>query len=1332
MLRLISIFTNLALIFLVLMSLSPKGYSQNSALSFETFSVDQGAPTHVSWILQDKTGFLWFATWSGLYRYDGYEFISHKHKPDDTSSLADNSLLVLYADKAGTLWIGSWLGLDRFEQASGTFRHFAPAPAAARGDARNSVWHICDGMDGELWIATGDGLCRFNKADGEFTFQRQDTIGPWNVSIGDIYEDRKGSLWFGTSTGLAKFDFETGKFKYCWSDPSNRHKLGLMSTSVYWINTIYVDDTGILWLGTNGGLVEYNPKEGTFTNYRYDATGLLDPQNPGNRITSICQDVVSGALWIGSQDGFFSFDRRSKTFVRQLDEGIISVYNERSGTLWVATYTAIKKLNRTKLPFRKYPTGDIACALLNGDAGSLWIYAFKKGGWLRFDPRTEQFVPYSFGTDHLYYVYPEGDLALLKRDGSFYIRDTLGNTTFFLGPSWKDFNYSFSYGWKTQRGYYVGTHGGGLYLFDPRTQRVNEIKNLKQSVYLIYEDTFGFLWVATRRGGLFRYDQTNDTFAEFVTDNRNPSSANGKEINQIFQDKKGGLWFATISGLDRYERLTNGFTHLTERDGLPSDNIRGILEDDHGRLWLNTSKGIVRYDPETSHFRYFDVSYGLDLPSDLYYGGGCKARNGEMFFGGATGFTRFHPDSITDNPYIPPVVITSFRKFDKPYPFSDEMRLPYNDNFISFDFAALSYISPARNQYAYKMEGVDEVWVNAGTRRYASYPNLGPGEYVFRVRGSNNEGVWNDAGTSIAIVISPPWWKTVPAYVLYALAVLGLGYYTWKLQVRRIRIRHEYEMTRFEAAKLHEVDEMKSRFFANISHEFRTPLTLILGPVKEISEIVEDEKIRNDLQVVHKNANRLLGLVNQLLDISKLESGNMKLQAVPRNIVPLVKGLSQSFCSYAERKRISLNVTSSKDEVVVYIDRDKFEKILTNVLSNAFKFTPEGGRIEVSITEDEEHVNVRISDTGIGIPADKVPRIFDRFYQVDGSHTREQEGTGIGLALTRELVELHKGRIEVESQEGRGTTITIRIPLGRDHLKSEEICGPEEEEEKHPSLSEVLIHDEGREASVSHVDAATRGAKPALLIVEDNADVREYIRRNLTEAYSIFEAVDGEDGWNTSIEQMPDIIVSDVMMPKMDGFEFCHRLKADERTSHIPVILLTAKASSQDKIEGFDTGADDYIMKPFEPAELESRLRNLLAQRKRLHEHFRKHGLFEIEEQHVTPVDQKFLQKTIAVITEHMSEASFGVESLAAEMAVGRSLLLKKVEALIGEPPNELIRRTRLNKAAKLIESQFGNMSEIALEVGFSNPSYFAKCFRKQFGLSPLHYSRNSSAQKMS
>jgi signal transduction histidine kinase/DNA-binding response OmpR family regulator len=850
---------------------------------------------------------------------------------------------------------------------------------------------------------------------------------------------------------------------------------------------------------------------------------------------------------------------------------------------------------------------------------------------------------------------------------------------------------------------------------------------------------------------------------------KNPSSISGRHVTQIFEDTKGRLWFTTTNGLNRYDRSTNQFTRFTKKNGLAGNNTWDILEDDHGHLWILTTKGISKFDPETNHFTNYDASYGVDPVTDVYFARGHKAKNGEMYFPGAHGFTRFHPDSIKDNPFIPPVIITSFKKSDKSSPFSKEIHLPFNDNFISFEFAALNYISPERNQYAYMMEGVDKDWVYSGTRRYASYPNLDPGEYTFRVKGSNNDGVWNEAGTSVLIIISPPWWKTNYAYIVYSLLVISLIYFMWKMQMKRIKMSHDYEMNRFEAEKLHEMDEMKSRFFANISHEFRTPLTLILGPVRQIIGIIKDEKIKNDLKIVHKNANRLLGLVNQLLDISKLESGSMKLQTSPQNIIPLLKVLLQSFCSYAERKRIILKFNSEFDEIIVYIDKDKIEKIITNILSNALKFTPEGGEVELSVkclslletkkndsviskessTEKSfqnarflpsvemtpafpgqhhligDSVKISIRDSGIGIPKEKLPKIFNRFYQVDGSVTREQEGTGIGLSLTKELVELHKGKIEVESEEGKGTTFTISILLGKEHLKPEEICESLSlSVSKGEGYSEEIIYQEETTSEKKDISLITETKKTSLLIVEDNSDVRDYIKNNLEKDYRILEAIDGEDGLSKSIDEMPDLIVSDVMMPKMDGFKLCDKLKTDERTSHIPIILLTAKASSQDKIEGLETGADDYVMKPFDTKELKARIKNLIEQRKRIHEHFRKHGLFEIEEKDVTPVDKKFLEKIVTVINEHLSDTSFGVELLAEKMSVSRSLLLKKIEALVGESPNELIKRTRLNKAAKLIENKFGNISEIALEVGFNNPSYFAECFKKQFGCSPSQYFR--------
>jgi len=1342
-------FRNFLLHVLVCLIFSPCINPQQEELPFEHYSIEQGMPTFVTSILQDRNGFMWFNSWDGLYRYDGYNFISYKHDPDDSTSIDNTYGSTLYEDRAGILWLGTRRGLEKFDPIKKSFTHYTPNPLVTANDKSNNVWTICEDKDGLLWVGTGDGLYKFDKALGKFTCMRYDSTDSGSVSHNFIlssYKDNDGMLWFGTAAGLDRFDFETGKFVHYWNIPDRKRIWE--NNSKYCVNTIFGDDTGILWLGTNGGLVEFNIEKGSSYIYPFS-------KYPINHTTTICKDVNTNDLWVGTWDGLFIFNKKLKKYTPYYSrtfgpQAVSCLFSERSGTLWVGTNTGVKKLNRIKQPFQKYYVGHEALAIVAEKEGILWIYTYV--GWKKFDINKEQVVPYSFGKDSLIFIYNSGDLAFYTEKGELYIKDTLGKVIPLLNSSYKEFIKSLTWGHKTNKGYWLSDEFGGLHFFDPKTNSFREIKNFIEGIHYFYEDTSGLLWIGTFMGKLLCYNPEQDSVIEFICDIKNPSSISGRQINQIHEDRKGRLWIATNTGLNRFVRATNRFVHFTEKNGLKSNFIRGILEDDHGYLWLNTGKSISKFDPETNHFQNYDVSYGLEQPANLMYGLGCKTKNGEMFFGGSNGFTRFHPDSVKDNSFIPPIEITSFKKFDKPSTFSNEIHLPYDENFISFEFVALSYISPERNQYAYMMEGLDKDWVYSGTRRYASYPNLDPGEYIFRVKGSNNDGVWNEAGASISIIISPPWWKTIWAYIFYSIVILSIIYFTWKMQVKRIRMSHEYEMTKFEAEKLHEVDELKSRFFANISHEFRTPLTLILGPVKQIIERTKEDRTRDDLKVVRKNANRLLGLVNQLLDISKLESGNMKLQTSPQNIIPLLKALLQSFCSYAERKRITIKFNSSEDEIIAYIDKDKIEKIITNVLSNAFKFTPEGGKIDVTVKPtprpskggDEAllkvpssggdlgvglrsvpikgFVEIAIHDTGIGIPKEKLPKIFDRFYQVDGSHTREQEGTGIGLSLTKELVELHRGKIEVKSEEGKGTTFTILLPLGKEYLKPEEICEPEKEKEKVPFIPEEMIYQEEMQTEQADIGLITETGRPLLLIVEDNSDVRNYIKENLNKDYRILEGVDGEDGWNKALEHIPDLIVSDVMMPKMDGFKLCEKIKTDERTSHIPVILLTAKAASSDKIEGLEIGADDYIMKPFETDELRARIKNLIEQRKRIHEHFKKHGLFEIEEKNITPVDQKFLQKVFDLITRHVSNSSLNVESLTEDLALSRSVLHRKILSLVGETPGELIRRIRLKKAASLIEKNFGNLSEVALEVGFNNPAYFSEAFKKQFGMSPSQY----------
>ena len=635
------------------------------------------------------------------------------------------------------------------------------------------------------------------------------------------------------------------------------------------------------------------------------------------------------------------------------------------------------------------------------------------------------------------------------------------------------------------------------------------------------------------------------------------------------------------------------------------------------------------------------------------------------------------------------------------------------------------------------LEGYDEDWIYCLTDNYANYTSVPPGKYNFRVKGSNNDGYWNEVGASVVITILPPPWKTWWAYTLYVIIIVWILYTIFRYYLKRQKLLYKLELEHIESEKLKELDKMKSRFFANISHEFRTPLTLILGPVQKLKEKLKDKESEEDLNIMHRNARRLQNLINQLSSLSKFESGQMKLQVKERNIVSLLKGYAQSFESLAKQKEIKLVFNSSEENIPIYVDQDKLEKILFNLLSNAFKFTASGGRIQVFVTPDyppsrgEIHpqgrrgVKIKVSDTGCGIPSEKLNYIFDRFYQAGETYEKNHEGSGIGMALTKELVVLHHGSISVESEINQGTVFTIHLPVGKDHLKAEEIIKdndlllPE-------SPKEVVFIDDSVEddANINFDNALIDNGKPLVLIVEDNTDLRSYIRSYLIDNYQIIEAIDGEIGLQKAVTKIPDLIISDVMMPRMDGIELCKNIKTDERTSHIPVILLTAKASMEDKLEGLQTGADDFLTKPFDPDELSVRIKNLIEQRKKLQQVFTKNlnSLVQLKDSNVTSMDKKFMKKVVAVIEKNLVDANFSTEQFSQEVAMSRMQLHRKLKALTSQSPGDFIRSIRLNRAAELLKKKTGNIAEVAYGVGFSNPSYFSECFKKQFGKLPSEF----------
>lgn len=1401
--------------------LSPNLLSQFNDIRFERLSVEEGlSHSYVNCIIQDRQKFMWFGTQDGLNRYDGYNFTIFKHDPGKPQTISNNCIWAIHQDRSGNLWIGTSRGLNKFDPTTETFSRYLHDDHNPNSLSHNDVRAICEDSSGRLWIGTAKGLNKFDPASQTFTHYRHDPSDPNSLShdfISVIYEDSFGVLWIGTgdyaasSRGLNRlvtsktgnYESEQATFKHYLFHPDSGHE------GSNWITSIFEGRAGMLWVGTDGGLQNYNRSTDSFVSYQHDPNDVSSLSK--NNVKSIFEDKT-GTLWIGTWGGGLNrFDKKSGKFTHFLNNPlnpgslsnnkVLAIYPDRFGDLWIGTAgSGINKFNPAGKLFSHYkrygyheggPAINDVRAVYEDDSGVLWIgtwwdlHTVNRKTGIRARPWTYNYTVLSLGKD------PSGNMWVGQANGLVMIDKTTGRFT------------RYRYSRENPRGLmhpainamYIDSSGtlwlgtwGGLHILVPneierfrsrypalgRYQRdaenlsilfydVSHLANFKRYTHepdnprslshnvikSILEDKSGMIWVGTMNG-LNKFDRAKKTFTRFLHDPENPKSLSSNDIRAIFEDSSGILWIGTLRGLNKFDRQALTFTHFTEKDGLPSYVINAILGDSEGSLWLSTNKGLSKFNTQTGIFKNYDATDGLQ-GNQFNLGAFYKNKKGEMFFGGTNGLTIFHPDSIRDNPQVPPIVLTRFKKFNQEVKLDTAISrvklvtLSYKDNVFSFEFAALNYTNPQKNQYAYRMDGFDEDWIYAGNKREATYTSLDPGEYVFHVKGSNNDGVWNEDGVSVRIVITPPWWRTGWAYagyaILFAIALYGLR----QFEFNRARLRNELKMRKFEAQKLHEVDQMKSSFFTNISHEFRTPLTLILGPIEKMLTRTTDDASRQELRMVRRNARRLQRLINLLLDLSKLEANHMPLRAKPTNIVSLLKDIVMSFASLAERKRISLTFNASEQPVMAYVDRDKVEKIISNLLSNAFKFTAEGGKIsvDVSVCQDGprgDHkgspagfAEIAVKDTGKGIPPERLEKVFDRFYQVDDAYTREQEGTGIGLALTKELVELHHGEIHVDSEVERGTTFVVRLPLGKDHLGPEQVledipAEPESAPSEHATSEEIF---EDKKEGVCKPEASKKEPLPRLLIVEDNRDVRVYMRGCLERDYAIVEAKDGEAGLRTGIAKIPELVISDVMMPKMDGFELCRKLKADERTSHIPVILLTARASRESKVEGLETGADDYIIKPFDARELQVRVKNLVEQRRKLRERFQRELILQPGDVTVPSADTKFLKRALTIVEEHMADFEFNVETFAHKVAMSRMQLHRKLHSLTGLSASRFIRTMRLKRAAQLLKQRSGNIAEIVYEVGFNNIPYFNKCFREQFGLSPSEFiTRQSPTQQ--
>ena len=1382
----------------------------------------------VSTILQDRAGFMWIGTHhGGLHKYDGYAFTVYKHDPDNPNSLSSDRIEAVYEDANGILWIGTWDGLDRLDPTTGTFTHFQHDPLDPNSIGKGIIMAVQGDKRGFIWIGTwGGGLTRFHPAIGVFTPHRHDPADRTSLNsdfVSAIYEDRAGMLWIGTPEGLAVVDPVSLTLKRYVHDPADRSSLSSnLITSIgedlsgdLWIGTrsdglsrmqrasgsftgyrhdatdhgslgsnhireIFVDRSGAVWISTyDAGIDRFDVHSGTFTHYRHDPH---QPASLSSNNAGVVYEDDSGTLWVSTLEGLNKSVRGAEAafhFVSLQDGANDSggrtssslhtgdIYTDRSGGLWIAAWSITRSMadavedggglrridpvTGAVTHYRHNPnnpnslSSNHVWAAREDRSGMIWI-GTDRGGLNRLDPRT--------GTIMHFRHDPE-DPESLSHDEILVIHE---ESSGFLA---------------------LGT-GNGLSRFDPETglsmryfYSTDEADRLLNTVTAILEDREGSLWIGTVGAGLARLDPASGAIDHYRHDPHRLNSLPSDVIHGLLEDRSGLLWVATAAGLARFDPKAQQFRRFTEQNsGLADNAVYAVLEDDEGDLWIKTAAGISRFDPHATTFRTYAVDTRALLPASAAH----KSPSGALLFGGRSGYLTFVPGEVVDNPHAPRVVVTEFRLFNEPAlngavlhlggtrGESAQISLRHDENDLTFVYAALHYANSARNQYAYMLEGFEEDWRYVGTQRAAIYPRLPPGRYRFRVKAANSDGVWNETGAAVGVIILPPWWQSIWFRLVAVLAVIGVMTAAFRLRIHSIKARSEklealvaertLEVERQKAQlvdqanRLVELDHAKSRFFANISHEFRTPLTLILGPVESaLQNFYGDmpERLRWQLVMVRRQAAGLLQLVNQILDLARIESGRLQLQAERQDLVPLVRSCVRSFTAHAERRGVSLTFIAREPRAVLRFDREKLQTVIGNLLSNAFKFTPSGGKVWVSVSSTESSevgagsfVEIIVKDTGSGIPEEALEAVFDRFVQVDGSSSREHESTGIGLALAKELVELHGGKILVESELGFGTAFTIRLPVHvdealvdgaaaerRDDDAGRETAGDGEAAAAGGEFLPVSREDRRIEYEITPNAFAAEpptmdaSARPALLLVEDNAELRGYLRDQLSPDYRILEAADGEAALQFIRDDRPDFVLSDVMIPKMDGYSLCRMLKGDESLRHIPIVLLTARASEADAVYAFESGADDFVTKPFSMAELRMRITHLLLSRRLLREKFSRETVVRPSDIVIQSSDEVFLRRVLDVVEVNMSDHTFGVDALADDVGLSRRQLERRVRAVCGETPGEVIRRLRLERAAQYLKAESGTVAEIAFSVGYQSPSHFSTAYRRHFGTSP-------------
>lgn len=1316
-----------------------EGLSQSSAISFH----------------QDDFGQMWIGTRDGLNKYNGSEFTVYRHNKKDKNSISNNYILCLEQDSFGFIWVGTSIGLNKYNLKKDTFQSFF-SDNTDESIIDNTIWDIKEMSNNEIWIGTPKGLSIYDKETDTFNNLLK------NKGVLSIYETQKGHIFIGTLNGIIEVT-KTANNSFLFKK--------IEGTENEIVQEFIEDIDGDLLIGTReSSVLEYNIDKKKITPYFKKSE--LNGKNRNVRKLLFDDDNL---LWIASYSGLqiANGSRELKVIYSDInnkesinDNFIKSLYKDEKGSIWVGTYyggiNIWDKANSNFINFTQKPgqsglSFNVISSIENYK--DLIIFGTEGGGVTIYNTISNT---YEYLTKKSTSVIRNNNIKALclTQDETLWIGSyknglvvyNLKTKTFDKNTLSKDLiNYIGSTGVSSieefdENTVLIGTYSKGVLKYNVRS-KLFEVFNPNTSsltpgmVKALAVDRKRNIWVGTLKGL-----NIIDTLGTIKTHFYQTELKTGQEVTALYEDINGVMWIGTeVSGL--YKFLGNRFQSLDLKiDNNELNGFRSIIEDDSSNLWIGTSnQGLINYDP--SHdtiIAHYTQKEGLES-NQFNYNARLKVSSDNYIFGGLGGAISFNPNNLVKNDYAPQVIITGLKiknklitvnddnqLLTKTIPYTRDLELSYQQGNFSISFSIPNFINSKGNRYKYRLIGLEDEWIDTD-KNSAAYTIQKPGNYIFEVKGVNNDGVVNDKATSLYIKVNPAPWRTWWAFLIYGLLTFAMLYFLINILKSKTKLKHQLDLEQLEIEQTKATNIAKLEFFTNISHEFRTPLTLILGPLHQILDNYRGSSaVYKKLKVVESSANHLLQLINRLMDFRKFENNLFKLEAAEGNIIKFIKEIYLSFSEYAKDGKYNYTFVTEKEEILVYYDRYKLERVFYNLISNAFRYTPKGGNIVLRVLEENGFIIIRVEDSGVGITEEYQDKIFERFFELSLNNKPDNDynkGTGIGLSIVKNIVKLHKGKINVYNNENnKGSIFSVELPLGRNHLDDTEII---KNFKFSDDVSQYINQLDKKQIITEEniLDDKISEEKLTVLLVEDNKPLRKFIKSLLVKEYNILQAENGKVAIKIAQTEQVDLIVSDVVMPIMTGTELCALVKKDIRTSHIPIILLTSRSSLIYKLEGLESGADDYISKPFNVNEFELRIKNILNSISRLKQKLNATETLQPDDIVLSSLDEKLYAKALQIVENNIANEQFDIPFFCEELGVSRTVLFRKVKAWTDFTPNEFIQHLRLKKAAQLLELDKLNISQISYQVGFKNPKYFSKCFRKKFGKTPTQYLKTFSLE---